>query len=135
VELTAPRIGANCTNSKTGPKGAIRAAERELGIEHTDAHRAVKVASLSPEAKAAAVDAGLDNNRTALLEAAKEATPEDQVAAIKARSTSSASKTPDVAERKAKQIKNFFKVWASLDGDVQNEVFDKLTVLIAKALA
>lgn len=53
-----------------GNKGGISAASRELGIERTDAVRAVKVASLSPEAKAAAKEAGLDDNRSALLEAA-----------------------------------------------------------------
>jgi hypothetical protein len=40
------------------PESGIRAAARALGIDSTDAHRAVKVASLSEEAKEAA--RGLD---------------------------------------------------------------------------
>lgn len=51
--------------------GGVRAASRALGIDKDDAHRAVKVASLSPEAKEAAREAGLDNNRSALLQIAK----------------------------------------------------------------
>lgn len=76
-------------------KGQAKAA-RELGISEPDARRAVKVASLSDEAKEAAREAGLDDNRTALLEAAKHSTPEDQAAALVARK----------AERQAKQVEN-----------------------------
>jgi hypothetical protein len=36
-----------------GNEGGVRAAARSLGIEQADAHRAVKVAGLSDEAKAA----------------------------------------------------------------------------------
>jgi len=64
--------------------GGVNAASRELGISKDDAHRAIKVASLSDEAKQAARDAGLDDNRTALLEVAKETTPEAQVARVAA---------------------------------------------------
>lgn len=41
--------------------------------------RAVRIASLSDAAKAEAKALGLDNNQSALLEAAKEKTPEKQV--------------------------------------------------------
>src|SRR6516164_10139135 len=64
--------------------GGVNAASRELGISKDDAHRATKVASLSDEAKQAARDAGIDNNRSALLEVAKETTPEAQVARVAA---------------------------------------------------
>jgi ParB-like chromosome segregation protein Spo0J len=61
-----------------GEKGQAKAA-RELGIPEPDVRRAVKVASISPEAQQAARDAGLDNNRSVLLAVAKESTPEAQV--------------------------------------------------------
>jgi ParB-like chromosome segregation protein Spo0J len=61
-----------------GEKGQAKAA-RELGISEPDVRRAVKVASISPEAQRAARDAGLDNNRSVLLAVAKESTPEAQV--------------------------------------------------------
>lgn len=64
------------------PESGINAASRELGIDRTDAQRAVKVASLSPEAKEAARETGLDNNRSAMLAAAKQSTPQAQVQTI-----------------------------------------------------
>jgi hypothetical protein len=44
------------------PESGINAASRELGIERTNVQRAVKVDSLSDEAKAAAVEHELDDN-------------------------------------------------------------------------
>lgn len=64
------------------PESGTRAAARELGLAEADARRAVKVASLAPEAKQAARDAGLDDNRTALLAAAKHSEPEQQVQSL-----------------------------------------------------
>ncbi len=69
------------------PEGGVRAASRELGISEPDARRAVKVASLSDEAKQAARDAGLDDNRSALIEAAKHDTSSAQVHYLKNRTT------------------------------------------------
>ncbi|MBS0641340.1 MAG: hypothetical protein JSS43_15810 [Proteobacteria bacterium] len=65
--------GATCADIQRGrgqPKGGINAAVRELGIDRTEAQRAVKIASLSDEAKAAARDAGVADNRTCFLRAA-----------------------------------------------------------------
>lgn len=56
VELTGEVIGQLAQKPSGGrPEGGISAASRELGIDRTEAQRAVKVASLSPEAKAEAV--------------------------------------------------------------------------------
>lgn len=81
--------------SKRGRKGegrkksGINQASRELIIpgktdeaRRLNAHRAVKVASLTPEAKQAAREVGLDDNRSALLAAAK-AEPEKQAEVIR----------------------------------------------------
>jgi hypothetical protein len=65
------------------PEGGVRAAARDLGIDEVDARRAVKVAAIAPEAKKAARETGLDDNRAALLEAAKGKTPAAQVNVIK----------------------------------------------------
>ena len=62
-----------------GKKGGIREAARQLGLSEADIRRAIKVASLSPEAQQAAHEVGLADNRSALLRAADETTPEDQV--------------------------------------------------------
>jgi hypothetical protein len=63
-------------------QGGINAAVRDLGIDRTEAGRAVKIASIAPEAKQAAGDVGLDNNQSALLRAAKEFTPAAQVTVL-----------------------------------------------------
>lgn len=54
-----------------GNKGGINQAARELGVPATQLKRAVRVASLSPEAKAA----GRAAPQAVLLEAAKEESP------------------------------------------------------------
>ncbi len=65
-----------------GKEGGVRAAARELNVGKDEAHRAVKIAALAPEAKEAAIAAGLDKNQSALLDAAKAETPDAQVARI-----------------------------------------------------
>ncbi|HVJ31629.1 MAG TPA: ParB/RepB/Spo0J family partition protein [Terriglobia bacterium] len=65
------------------PKEAgVRAATKELGLDRRDVQRARTNASLTPEAKEAAKEVGLDDNRTALLEAAK-AEPAQQASIIR----------------------------------------------------
>jgi ParB-like chromosome segregation protein Spo0J len=88
AELQSKRIDTTRVNSKPGPKGTLRQTAEDLGMSREDVRKAVKVASLSEAAKEAAKEVGLDDNRTALLAAAKEATPEKQVAALQARSMS-----------------------------------------------
>jgi hypothetical protein len=76
AELTAAKVfevGTPAGGIQPKEKG-VRKVARDLGITTTDAHTVVKVGSLPEEAKQAARDAGLDDNRTALLEVAKEAT-------------------------------------------------------------
>jgi ParB/RepB/Spo0J family partition protein len=52
-------------------QGGERAASRELGLNNTKARRAKKIDRIAPEAKQAAVESGLDDNQSALLEVAK----------------------------------------------------------------
>jgi ParB family chromosome partitioning protein len=79
---------ATKSKSARNPKGAgrnasgIRAAAKELGIDKDAAHRAIKIAALTPEAKATAIEVGLDDNQSALLQAAK-AAPEEQPAILR----------------------------------------------------
>jgi ParB-like chromosome segregation protein Spo0J len=65
--------------------GGLNDAARQLGIERTEVQRSVKIASLFPEAQDAAREHGLDDNKAALLEAARKETPEEQAAALKLR--------------------------------------------------
>jgi ParB/RepB/Spo0J family partition protein len=84
IELTEVSDRLSETPNKGGRPGKAAAAAKEIGVNERDAQRAIQVALLSPEAKAAAVKHGLDKNRSALLEAAKEKEPAAQVAKIDA---------------------------------------------------
>jgi ParB-like chromosome segregation protein Spo0J len=48
-------------------QSGVKAAARELGIDRNEAQRAVKVDKITPEAEQAIIEAGLDNNHSALL--------------------------------------------------------------------
>jgi ParB-like chromosome segregation protein Spo0J len=116
IELTdAKRLSVQSAPKMRGrPESGVNAAARGLGIESTDAKRAVKVASLTDEAKAAAVEAGLDNNRTALLEAAK-SDPAEQantMRAIAARKASPLAADPlNDLEAIEKQVAALMSAW------------------------
>lgn len=90
----ATKLSKRGRDGEGRPESGTRAAARVLHIDKDDAHRATKVASLAPEAKEAAREAGLDDNRTALLEAARKTSPEEQVASIKERATARRVVTP-----------------------------------------
>jgi len=62
-----------------------RAAARDLGVPVTAVHRSLKIDSLSWEAKAAAITHELDDNQSALEEAAEKTTWEEQVEVLKRR--------------------------------------------------
>jgi ParB-like chromosome segregation protein Spo0J len=100
AELTAAKASQVETplgGTQPSEKG-VRKVANDLGLDKSDVQRAVKVASISPEAKRAAHVAGLDNNRTALLAVANEATPEAQVAKVGAISS---AKTAAKAKNRA----------------------------------
>lgn len=64
------------------PESGVSLASRKIGVTRQEAQRAEKIDSLAPEAKEAAIAAGLDKNQSALLDAAKAETPDAQVARI-----------------------------------------------------
>ncbi len=89
----APKLSARGRSGEGRPKGGINAAVRELssiGINRTEAQRAMKITTITDEAKEAARAAGLGNNQSALLEIARaapdqQATKVDEVAAARQR--------------------------------------------------
>ena len=82
IELADDKLSQLATVSGgRGNEGGIRAASRDLGIDKDEAHRAVKIASISERAKAVAREAHLDDNQSALLEVAR-APEAEQVAVI-----------------------------------------------------
>lgn len=109
----APKI-AKDGSTRGRPESGINAAVRELGIDRTEAQRAVKIASITPKAKEAAAAAGLADNQTALLTIAR-AEPEQQAQAVK-----------DIVQRKAQKVDRFeaqldriWKAFRAADPDVQ----------------
>jgi hypothetical protein len=97
--------------------GGISAAARELGIEETYAKRAVKTDSLSPEAKATARKVGLDDNRSALLEAACETNPAKQVESL----TKRAARKLTGSEKVEKQYAELIKVWGRTGAEARQK--------------
>ena len=70
AKLTKKNSAGEAHGSHLGrPEGGIRAAARALGVDRNEAGRALKIASLAPEAKEVAREVGLDNNQSALLRA------------------------------------------------------------------
>ena len=133
VELSAAKVRQVDEPLKGGhqpnEKGQAKAA-RELGISEPDARRAAKVASLSDEAKEAARDAHLDNNRSALLEAASKPTVAEQVAAIHQRHTGRVvklAKTPisDV-EALEGQVAALMNAWNKASSDARQEFLARI---------
>ena len=83
VALTNQKVPRQVVGKPSGgrPEGGAAAASRELGLGERDVQRAVKIASMDPEAKEAARVAGLDDNQSALLEVAR-APAGEQVAKV-----------------------------------------------------
>lgn len=80
-------------------EGGINAAARDLGMPKDAAYRATQVASLPEAAKSEAKSAGLDNNRSALLAAAKAAKTAERTGGDMAEAA--VSKLKEIAARKA----------------------------------
>lgn len=124
------------SKSEANPKGSgrfesgINAAARELNIERTEAQRAVKVASLTDEAKEVAKEAGLDNNRSALLEAAKldpdqQADKLREIARVKEFRKRFHDGPPDRWEI---QLKALHKAWDAADSDARSRFLENIGV-------
>jgi hypothetical protein len=95
-------VSGKLTETREGRPGIPKSVKDELGVEETDAKRSKRVDSLSDEAKETARETGLDNNRTAMLAAARETTPAAQVAKL---SDYKASRIDsDVKSRAAREV-------------------------------
>jgi uncharacterized ParB-like nuclease family protein len=112
IRLTQPaQLGPAVLSDgrSSGPQHApsgINAATRELGITRQEGQRAVRIASIAPEARAAAREAGLDDDQSALLRVAA-AAPETQVQVVAGIVKAKAEKAKTTkADRAAKQAAN-----------------------------
>lgn len=112
VRLTA--VSDKMSETREGRPGAASQTARDLDMNERDVQRAVKVASLSTEAKDAARETGMDDNRSALLEAAKKPTVAEQVATIHRLHTSKVKKPDEPLndiETKDKQVQALMAAW------------------------
>lgn len=109
VEL-ADRVSAQVVQKPQGgrPEGGVSKAARDLNLERKEVDRAVKIASLTPEAKAVAAERGLDDNQSALLAAAK-IEPARQAEYLRVRQPSNYPQ--DDTERSIKWRRAFERVW------------------------
>jgi ParB/RepB/Spo0J family partition protein len=140
------------SKSESNPKGAgrpesgINAAVRELGIDRTEAQRAVKIASITPEAREAAKAAGL-NSQAALLKIASYGDDEqvEAVAAIAAekaapkptKPTYDLASPPDlgpIREEAAPAKPDLMSAWAAASEAERLEFVGKLGDTIVAAL-
>jgi ParB family chromosome partitioning protein len=108
---TKPKVGR--------PESGQRRAARELGIDKSEVNRAIKIASITPEAKEAAKAAGIDDTQGDLLKLADQPAGEQvkavaKIVAEKASNRTRKSATSATSDSHAKQVdqlrKHFFAV-------------------------
>lgn len=102
-----------------GNEGGVRKAARDINITDQEARRSRKINSLTPEAKKAAQERGLDDNQSALIAAAA-VSPEMQEQAIhsfadaKANAAAQRANVPEIkdwADVEAEQKRRLMSVW------------------------
>ena len=97
-----------------GKKGGDSQIARDLNLSRDEVRRRRAIDGLSDEAKAAAVEMGLDRNQSALLEAAKAKDPEAQTAALCGVATrrAAAEETRHMLKPRAKPLRNLENISA-----------------------
>lgn len=68
----ANKLSSRGREGEGRPEGGVDAAARALGLESTEAHRLASIGNMSEEALASARTAGLNNNQSVLLAAARD---------------------------------------------------------------
>jgi ParB family chromosome partitioning protein len=102
-----------------------RETARELGIDEKAVRNASKIASIIPEAKEAAREAGINDNQSKLLKVAAEA-PEKQVATVHELAT---QKAPEGIEKIAAKIKTAIATLVEMNKAFPGENEDRWTPL------
>ncbi len=133
-----PQFSQNAKNETKRSDGrghrqesGINLAARSLNIDKDTAYRSVKVASLTDEAKEAAREEGLDDNRSALLEAAsvdadKQADRLRQIAREKEMRRQFRQQNP--IDHSDKQLNALHKAWDAADSDARARFLENIGV-------
>jgi hypothetical protein len=130
VRLAGKLFQDETVSGGRGNEGGVRKAARQLGVNHVDAHRSMKIAGLSDEAKAAAREAGLENNRSALLSAASAPDPVARIGEITAAKAPkpfklAADPTCDVQANEA-QVARLMSAWNAAGPDARQEFLARI---------
>lgn len=108
IEEWRELVSQFATPSQPAERGVRKTAEA-LGVSTREVERAEKIASITPEAKEAAQEAGFADHQSKLLEVAKQA-PEQQLAKVLALRS---NHPKDEHERSAEWRRSFERVWNS----------------------
>lgn len=111
------------------------ATAEALGVDRKDVRAAEKIAVMTPEAKAAAQEVGIDDNQTKLLAVAKEA-PERQVAKVIELASRPAKIAPDPLndfETKEKWMDAIMRVWNRGSKEWRDEFMSRVDVPVMDA--
>lgn len=104
-----------------------RAAARELGVSEGAIRKAAKVASLSDEAKQVARDEGLDDNQSALLDAARESDPSAQVVRLQTRAAQRHADDPlNDFEARERQVAALMAAWNRASPQARQEFLHRV---------
>lgn len=129
VEQVAP-----VSKGGRGKEGGERKAARDLNLTRDEVRRAVRIASLSDDAKQAAQERGLDDNQSALLAAAV-VSPERQAEAIhnfadaKARAAAERANVPapkDWSDVEGEQMRRLMSAWNAASPNVKQWFRDQI---------
>lgn len=108
------------------PEGGVAAASRELGEAETNVRQAVKIASITPEAKQAAREAGIDDNQSKLLKVASEA-PDRQVATVHRLAAQKGADAPlSDADAIEKQVASLMAAWNKASPEARKEFLGRI---------
>jgi ParB/RepB/Spo0J family partition protein len=93
-------------------KGNSKAA-KAIGVSRDNVRRSKEIAAISPKAKAAAVEAGMADNETALLKVAKETEPNAQVRVVHELAKPKQASKPELSGKELKQFKRLKQTFAA----------------------
>lgn len=122
IELVDKRGQVGQVSGGRGNEGGVAAASRELGIPRTEARRAISIASITPEAKEAAREAGIDDNQSKLLKVASEA-PDRQVATVHRLAANAPLSDADAIE---KQVASLMAAWNKASPEARKEFLGRI---------
>lgn len=123
--LTVEGVSQLATPTQPDEAG-VRKTAASLGISKEEVSRAKKIASLSPEAKAAAKEAGLDDNQSALLAAAKKPAEEQAAEVRRIAAVKMAADPRNDFEAKEAQVSRLMSAWNAASREAREDFLARI---------